>query len=361
MLNITHHRIAFFACNVAICATIGCASLQAQDSVKTIVPILNYTADLVVNTHGGIKTGATYVGYAEAGLEINPWKNGKFNFTIASTHGGEPSAELVGDWQVFDNYEAGNHIFALNAWYSHDIGKVSLLAGLQDVNDRYSTCDASGNLINTSFGGNQVLLSGGNVPTMPCNGLGINAMWNASDEFSWQAGIFDGGVIDLDDGNKFNLKHKLSSSKGYVIITEAQLTPTDALILKAGAFYHTGLENNGYYASCEKLFQLQGERSVNTFISSGYAPKTDAARASITCGATLTSLFSKSGADALSAGLSTIHFDDFKWETAIELNYRYQLNDHFYASPDVQWILNPMVGENAKNALVAMLRLGFEL
>ena len=52
MLNITHHRIAFFACNVAICATLGCASLQAQDSLKTIVPILNYTADLVVTPMG---------------------------------------------------------------------------------------------------------------------------------------------------------------------------------------------------------------------------------------------------------------------------------------------------------------------
>ncbi len=362
MTTIIRHRVATLTCTVALAATIGCADLQAQDSTKTIVPILNYTADLVANTCGGIKAGVAYQGYAEAGLEINPWKNGKFNFTIASTHGGEPSTNLVGDWQVFDNLEAGNHIFALNAWYSHDIGKFNILVGLQDANDSYSTCDASGNLINTSFGGNQVLLSGGYVPTMPCNGLGLNLTWKASDVFSWQAGIFDGGVIDLDDGNRFNLKHKLSRSKGYAIITEGQFTPTDALVLKAGAYYHTGLENNGYYASLENLFPLQGKRSINTFITGGSAPcANDAVRASITCGATLNSLFSKSGADALSAGLSTIHFDHFKWETAVELNYRYQLNDHFYASPDVQWILNPMVGENAKNALVAMLRIGFEL
>lgn len=81
----------------------------------------------------------------------------------------------MGDWQVFDNIEAGNHIFALNAWYSHTINKVTVKAGLQDVNDSYSACDAAGNMLNTSFGGNQVLLSAGNVPTMPCNGLGINA------------------------------------------------------------------------------------------------------------------------------------------------------------------------------------------
>ena len=347
---------------LTIIAAAGWNSIYAQDTIRTLVPIVNYTADLAVNTHGGIKTGAAYLGYGELGLELNPWRNGQFNFTIASTHGGEPSAELVGDWQMFDNIEAGNHIFALNAWYSHTFNKVTVKAGLQDVNDSYSFLDASGNMLNTSFGGNHVLLSAGNVPTMPCNGLGINAQWNASDKVMWQAGIFDGGVIALDDGNKFNLKHKLSRSKGYVITSEAQFTPDDALVFKAGAFYHTRSENNGYYASCEKSFQMQGERSVSAFVSGGYAPHaTDAVNASITAGATLTSLFSKSGADALCAGLATVHFEGLKWETAIELNYRYQLNDHFFVSPDVQWILNPICAPDAKHALVTALRLGFEL
>ena len=107
---------------------------------------------------------------------------------------------------------------------------------------------------------------------------------------------------------------------------------------------------------------MQGERTINAFATGGYAPRaTDAARASITCGATLTSLFSKSGADALCAGLATVHLDGHKWETAIELNYRYQLGDHFFVSPDIQWILNPVGAPEAKNALAATLRVGFEL
>ena len=147
-----------------------------------------------------------------------------------------------------------------------------------------------------------------------------------------------------------------------MIVSEAQLTPTDEWVLKAGAFYHTGLENNGYYASCEKSFQMQGERVVNAFVTGGYAPRaTDAANASITGGATLTSVFSKSGADALSAGLAMVHLDGHRWETALELNYRYQLGNHFFVSPDVQWILNPAADPEAKNALVGTIRLGFEL
>ena len=343
-----------------IAASVSSSTL-AQDSLKTVVPILNYTADLVVNTHGGIKTGTVYQGYGEAGVEINPWKNGQFNFSIATTHGGRPTGTLVGDWQEMDNKEASNHIFALNAWYRHTIGKFTLQAGLQDANDSYATCDASDPLQNTAFGGIAAFMSGGNVPTMPTNGLGLNAQWQVHDAVMWQTAVFDGGVIGLDDGNRFNLKHKLSSSKGYLLVTEAQLAPT-ALVIKAGTYYHTGLENYGFYASCEKSFQLQGQRAVNAFFTGGYTPHaTDAATASITGGVSMTSIFSKSGADALTAGLATAHLDGHKWETAIELNYRYLLGDHFYVSPDMQWILHPMGEPEAKNALVGTLRLGFEL
>lgn len=336
---------------------------HAQDTVQTFVPIINYTADLVVNTRGGIKTGAVYQGYGEAGVEINPWKNGQFNFTIATTHGGRPTGTLVGDWQEMDNKEASNHVFALNAWYRHTIGNVSLLAGLQDANDSYATCDVSDPLQNTAFGGIASFMSGGNVPTMPTNGLGLNVEWQVSNSFMWQTGVFDGGVIGLDDGNRFNLKHKLSRSKGYLIVSEGQLRTAGALVLKAGAYYHTGLENNGYYASCEKSFPLQGEQAFSTFVTGGYNPRaTKAATASITGGCSLTSLFSKSGADALSAGLATVHYDGLeKWETAIDLNYHYSLNDHFYVSPDVQWIINPACGLINRNALACTLRLGFEL
>lgn len=332
----------------------------AQDSTRTFVPVLSYTADLVVNTCGGIKTGAVYQGYAVAGVEINPWKNGCFRFTVGSTHGGEPTGTLVGDWQEMDNIESGNHIMPLDAWYSHTINKVTIKAGLQSGDDNYSVFAAANNLQNTAFGGNAVFMSGGNVPTMPTSGLGVTAEWQISDATSWQAGVF-GHIIELNQDNDFCIKHKLSDN-GYLFVTEGQFTPTQALVLTAGAYYHTDNDNYGFYAACEKSFHLQGNRAVNTFVTGGYAPRAiDAATASITCGASLTSVFSKGGADALTAGLATAHLNGHRWEKAIELNYNYQLNDHFYVSPDVQWILDPIGVEDAKNALVCTLRLGFEL
>ena len=126
-------RNRFVAAILTLIVACGAHFVHAQDTIKTVVPILNYTADLVVNTHGGIKTGAVYQGYGEAGILINPWKNGQFNFSIASTHGGEPTGTLVGDWQEMDNKEASNHIFALNAWYRHTFNRVTLMTVTRHV------------------------------------------------------------------------------------------------------------------------------------------------------------------------------------------------------------------------------------
>ena len=45
------------------------------------------------------------------------------------------------------------------------------------------------------------------------------------------------------------------------------------------------------------------------------------------------------------------------WETAAEMNYRYQFNDYLALMPDLQWIINPAGAEDAKNALMGSLRL----
>ena len=64
----------FITVIITIILAAGGNFIHAQDTTKTIVPILNYTADLVVNTRGGIKTGTVYQGYGNLGVEINPWK-----------------------------------------------------------------------------------------------------------------------------------------------------------------------------------------------------------------------------------------------------------------------------------------------
>ena len=337
------------------------ANAEETDTVKTFVPMGSYTADLVTNMAGGIKTGARYIGYATLGLEINPWRNGRFTFAAGSAHGGCPTDDLVGDLQYINNNENGNrHIFLLYAKYSHTIGNVEITAGIQDMTDVYGFCETSENFLNLAFYTTPVFYNT-SFPTAPNTSLGVNLSWSLSDALTWHNGVFNGGEIDDDDDNKYNLKHKLNKNKGYITISELQFSPTENATFKLGGFYHTGVENWGVYGSIGGQLWQTGDRHIDAFASGAFSSrKEDQVTASLTAGATLTSLLSREGKDCLGLGLATAAPVGKAWETAIELNYRYQFNDHLYLSPDLQYIINPAGTEGAKNALVGTIRLGFE-
>jgi len=96
------------------------AIAQAQvDSIKKTPPFsfeASYIGDVVSNFSGGIKKGTTYLGLANIKASFNTetanfWKGGKAYLNIGNTHGGEPSTNLIGDFQGVSNIEAGNLTF----------------------------------------------------------------------------------------------------------------------------------------------------------------------------------------------------------------------------------------------------------
>ena len=337
------------------------ANAEENDTVKMFVPMGSYTADLNVNMTGGIKTGARYVGYATLAVEINPWRNGRFTFGVGSAHCGHPSEELVGDIQYINNNDNDNlPIFLLYANYSHKIGNVEITAGIQDMTDVYGLCETSGNFMNLGFTTCAVIYNT-KFPTSPYSSLGLNIEWTLSDALTWRGAVYNGGIIDDEDDNKYNLKHKLNKNKGYMTISEVEFSPIENGTFKLGGFYHTGLENWGIYGSIGAQCWQAGARHLDAFATAAFAPrKEEQTTASLALGATLTSLLSGEGKDCLGLGLSTAAPVGKTWETSIELNYRYQFNDYISLMPDLQWIINPAGAEGAKNALVGSLRLGFE-
>ena len=89
-------------------ALISSMSLQAQvDSSKKVSPFtasFSYIGDVVSNFDGGIKKGTTYLGLlnVRAGFDTEAaglWKGGQLFANVGNTHGGQPSANLVGDFQ----------------------------------------------------------------------------------------------------------------------------------------------------------------------------------------------------------------------------------------------------------------------
>ena len=106
----------------------------------------SYKGDFAGNVTGGISKGFGYLGYGTLGVAFNTetahwWKGGHWVLSGATTHGNCPTEEWLGDFQVADNIEAGNHIFLQELYFLQEIGPAEIVAGLNDFNALYAFTD----------------------------------------------------------------------------------------------------------------------------------------------------------------------------------------------------------------------------
>lgn len=339
---------------------------EAEEQEPPVFFDASYTGDVFGNCVGGIKQGVTYMGFATIGFGINTgsigkgrWKGGQFYVSGGCTHGGEASANLIGDLQVASNIEAGNHAFLQELWFKQNFNdKFDFTIGLQDLNADFATCDEAGLYINSTFGINAVFASNVSTPIFPITGLGFQAGWNITENIRWQACVFDGEVFAFDDEkhpNPYNVKYSLS--QGALVATEFHYYLNERGIYKLGAYYHSAENQFGLYAIAEHRFD-----KFSVFGELAWAPK---AKNDIYLNviAGMNFYLFKERDDVFGIALTSALLSDEskKHETVIELTYKCQIIDQLFIQPNLQYIINPAgTEEKLNNALVAGLRFGFE-
>jgi len=354
-------------------------TVQAQvDSLQKESPFLfeaSYTGDLISNFIGGIKTGTTYLGLAnvKAGFHSQSagwWKGGEAFVNIGNTHGGQPSATLVGDFQGVSNIEAGNHIFLYEIWYKQRIGKIYITVGLQDLNMDFAVSENGGLFINSSFGIHSSIANNISSPIFPLTALGVNFKWNISKKNLWQMALFDGTPENF-QMNTYNTEWRLNKDQGFMAITEYQLKKS---LLKGkmgrfkfGAYYHqhndtieAEQKNGGFYFTGDQ----QISNKLSLFSQIGLSPKSkNKHNHYYSLGLNCTGLINKRPEDkfGLAVAYAGIDGNDIGSEIAVELTYQLQLNKNIYLKPDIQYIINPAGTENKlDNSLVGFIRFGVE-
>ncbi|MBP1663029.1 MAG: Carbohydrate-selective porin OprB [Bacteroidetes bacterium] len=242
------NKSVFAAVLISIFSITG-LSAQEADTVKNSSPFTfeaSYIGDLVSNFSGGIKTGTTYLGLAniKTGFDTekaNWWKGGEFFINVGNTHGGEPSANLVGDFQGVSNIEAGNLTFMYELWYRQTLGKFDITVGLQDLNANFAVSEYGGLFTNSSFGIHSSIADNISSPIFPLTALGTILQYKISDTFNWQAAFFDGTPDDFET-NPYNIQWKLGKDQGLLAVTEFQvgksLIQDREAVYKLGAYYH---------------------------------------------------------------------------------------------------------------------------
>ncbi|HLP04726.1 MAG TPA: carbohydrate porin [Paludibacter sp.] len=335
----------------------------------------SYIADLVSNFSGGVKRGVTYLGLVnlKAGFDTERgglWKGGSAFINIGNTHGGQPSATLVGDFQGISNIEAGNLSFLYELWYKQAIGKFTLTVGLQDLNTDFAASVYGTLFSNSSFGIHSSIADNVASPVFPLTALGANINWKVSKSYSWQAAIFDGTPDDFET-NPFNVNWKLDKNQGFLAVSEFQfrksLVAGKTGTYKFGIYYHqhndtiaTEQRNGGFYLVAEQ--EISGK--ISLFSQIGLSPKKMNRNSQYySIGCNYSGLLRGRSNDQLgiAVAFAGIHDSPAGSETAIELGYKFIADKHTYLKPDMQYIINPAgTGTKLPNALVGFLRLGIE-
>lgn len=351
--------------------------LKAQEgSPKNVSPFtvsLSYVGDVVSNFDGGIKKGTTYLGLlnVKAGFDTEAakwWKGGQLFTNVGNTHGGQPSANLVGDFQGVSNIEAGNLTFLYELWYKQSIGKVDVTLGLQDLNADFATSEYGCLFTNSSFGIHSSIADNISSPIFPLTALGANVSWRISDAFLWESAVFDGTPDDF-EVNPYNIHWKLNENQGFLAVTEFQVNKS--LIAgkqghyKFGAYLHEHNDtidveqnNRGFYFVGDQ--QLSDKWAA--FSQIGLSPKSlNNHNHYYSLGLNAKGLIANRPDDEFGIAIAYAGIDRSTAgsETTVELTYQLKLNKHIYLRPDIQYVINPAgTGTKLDNALVGFLRLG---
>ncbi len=382
--NLLIGLILLFVFNIQLISSQSDTSEQSKPFTFEI----SYLGDAARNNTGGIKTGFAYMGMANLNIGFSPealgwWQGGEFYVHAANTHGKTPSADLIGDFQVASNIEAGNHLYIQELWYKQQMGDIELSIGQLDLNAEFISCDPAGLFLNSSLGISSLVSKAVPVSIFPLTTLGFTGKWAMNDQVALLSSIFDGDVSDF-DVNKYNLNWPISKQNGFLTVSEIQLSSLHEKqtgTIKLGYFYHNKLQqinemsglyetifdyNQGFYMMADQVvWQKEGsQRSINLFSQLALAPRNvNFHHLYFGFGANITSPFTKTAKDNLGIAIAHAHFNNYgiTGESSIELTYQYQISNYFFVQPDIQYIIQPAEDANLKldNALVSFLRFGF--
>lgn len=345
-----------------------------------------YKGDFVHNFKGGINIGSTYLGLADLFVSFDTekaglWKGGEFLVHGANSHGGEPSAELVGDFQGISNIEAGNHTFLYELWIRQKFFNVTATVGLQDLNVEFANSNVSSLFINSSFGVNSVIATTIVAPIFPVTKPGVTLSADISKNITLKSAVYKGCPVDFET-NPHNLNWDLNYQEGLLFITEGQYAWTGSKerynVVKGGVFFHRYcpedgmydyqsnhlLKDHGVYLVGEHQLSLTENeaKGLKIFYQGAFSPGNENF-GYFGAGFSYTGLLSSKDSDVIGLAFSDAMRDnDFgNNEISYELTYKIQLTDQIYLQPDMQYVVHPGGTEfRLENATVGLLRVGME-
>lgn len=211
--------------------------------------------NLLGNTLGGIKQGATLQGLTTGTLDIDTGKafglpGGTFHISALQIHGQSLSPPYLDNLQTANGNEAEDGTRLWEMWYEQafDHSRANIKLGQQSLDNEFIVSQYSGLFVNTMAGWPLIpshdLYGGG--PAYPLSSLGVRLQFRPTDYETILGGVFDdnpgGGAFNDDaqfldrNGALFNL------NTGALFITEFQYAVNQSAV---GGTGHNGRQSSG--------------------------------------------------------------------------------------------------------------------
>lgn len=360
-----------------------------------------YTADVHHNMSGGIKHGNMFMDNLDLTAEIDGEKlfgaDGLTLFFYAlNNNGGKFNEKYVGSHEGVDNIEVSEPAAKLyEAWAEQSFfnDRVTIRAGLYDLNSEFDVTDSSGIFLNPTYGiDTAYAATGENGPSIfPTTSLAARINITPTENTYLRAAILDGVAGDPEnpEGTQIHLRDEdgilLALEGGYGTLETGRIGVGGWWYSEKSDHYTDTNENgdpaqensNGFYALAEKtLFHPYGDetRSIDGFIR--FATADDSVTQfdySGAIGLTYTKPFASRPDDIAGITVHGVHNGDLYRESVastepalsgewgIEATYSFQATPWLRIQPDIQYIKNPGTVSEIDDAFVTSLRLELSL
>lgn len=185
-----------------------------------------YTGEVISNLRGGLRQGTHLHGVADLILTADPvplvgWEGLRFGTAVVGIHGDDPGG-LVGDYQGVSSIAAPSTLRLYELWLQQRLldDRLSLLAGIYDVNAAFDVLETAALFMNSSYGMGPGFACGGpgGVPTYPCPGLSLLVRASLSERIELLGVVADGVPGDPEDPE--GISYHVSSEEGFLLGSE---------------------------------------------------------------------------------------------------------------------------------------------
>ena len=412
-------------CAVVLLGSLVCSPATADESATAdgtaappaFKPGLVYNGAAFANLGGGVRSGGTYTSNLNLQLNIDAAALFGWSDTIAYLdalwlQGGLPSS-FIGDAQGVSSISAPNAVKLYEAWVQKNFleNRVSVLAGLYDLNSEFYRLQSAGLFLNSSFGiGPEFAQSGVEGPSIfPDTSVGMRIALKSAEGLVVRIAVLDGVPVDRPDGSRGIFE----SGDGALIVAEVDLLDRQELRTRPassrlrlgrqanlgayeekvaiGGWYYTATfddlsetqpngqpvqhrGSSGFYALIDKLLYKdpsKPERKLAGFVQAGLGDyRVDRFGAYLGTGLTAVGVLEGRPTDELGIGLAYArngsHYMSAQRmqglpvtnaEKTIELTYLIQVNSWLALQPDLQYVITPNTTTAIPNAWAFQLRI----